>query len=752
MISSQSSGSADPEDTGPSRAFGLLHEKVRRWIWDQRWQELHDIQEQAIPLILEGERDVILAAATAGGKTEAAFLPICTKLVDAPRPSIQALYIGPLRALINDQFQRLELLCRDLAIPVHRWHGDVPQGRKRAVLQQPEGILLITPESLEALYVLHGLRVPTLFRDLAYVVIDELHAYPGSERGRQLQSLLHRLELALHRRVRRVGLSATLGDMAMSASFLRPQEHADVAVVVSRAAGQEIQLLLKGYREGPLDPALRPGDGDDTEGDESLSRFAIADHLFGTLRGEHNLVFANSRTNVEWYADRLRVRSEAARVPNEFFPHHGSLARELREHVEERLKEQATPTTVVSTSTLEMGIDIGAVKSIAQIGCPPSVASLRQRLGRSGRRRGDPAILRLYVAERGIDPNTLPQDALRIQLVQTVAMVQLLLAGWCEPPARKALHPSTLVQQLLSIIAQHGAVSAADAWRALCDGGPFAGVDQSMFAMILQTLGKHDLLTQLGDGTLTLGLAGERLVGHYTFYAAFQTPEEWSLVAPNAILGTLPVLHPFSEGAYLIFAGRRWKVTSVEEERRTLHVVPSGAGLPPSFAGMGAVIHERVREEMRRVYLADDLPAFLDREARSLLAEGRESFHRLRLDSSDVIDHGGDTILFPWAGDTTVSTLTLLAKAAALDALEDGLSVTVRDATPARFLERMRTFTREGLPAPTELATGMANLRREKFDLYLPTEALIADCAARYLDLDGAERVLARLLGSASQR
>lgn len=744
MTNSQASGSAERDGPGRSRSFDLLHESIRRWVWDQRWKELHDIQEQSIPVILEGARDVILAAATAGGKTEAAFLPICSRLLEDPRPSVQALYVGPLRALINDQFRRLELLCRDVQIPVHRWHGDVPQGRKKALLGSPGGILLITPESLEALFVIHGLRVPSLFADLRYVVVDELHAYPGSERGRQLQNLLHRLELALRRRVPRIGLSATLGDMELSKTFLRPGGGDRADLLVSSVSGQEIRLLVKGYVE-----RVRDERSDDVqEAEDSPASLAIAAHMLEALRGSHNLVFANSRHNVEWFADQLLQLSDRNRLPNEFFPHHGSLARGLREHVEGRLRDGTVPTTVVCTSTLEMGIDIGSVKSIAQIGAPPSVASLRQRLGRSGRRPGEPAVLRAYVTEGEIGADTLPQDAIRAELVQTVAMIRLVLDGWCEPPATGALHLSTLVQQLLSVIAQHGSVSAADAWRALCESGPFAGVDQPMFAEILRNLGEHDLLTQLGDGSLTLGLTGERVVGHHTFYAAFQTPEEWVLVAPDRTLGSLPLVQPLREGVYLIFAGHRWNVTSVDPDRRVVHVVPGRAGRVPHFSGGGAVVHDRIREEMRAVYVSEEVPAFLDAPARQLLAEGREWFQRLGLAHRAMLSHGRDTILFPWIGDAVVRTLLLIVQEAGFDALEDGISLTVMEASPEQLVERLRIATQDVLPSPSALAARVANLRTEKFDAYLPDEVVREDYAGRYLNLPGAERVLARLLSN----
>jgi ATP-dependent helicase Lhr and Lhr-like helicase len=172
---------ASSSDTASS-SFELLATPVQRWIHSQGWTDLRDAQEAAIPLILSGDTDVLIAAATASGKTEAAFLPICSALVAQPGSGgVQVLYVSPLKALINDQYRRLEGLCEDLDIPVTRWHGDVSGTAKKRLLNDPRGALLMTPESLEAMFVLRGPQIRTLFADLRYVVVDELHSFLGSD-------------------------------------------------------------------------------------------------------------------------------------------------------------------------------------------------------------------------------------------------------------------------------------------------------------------------------------------------------------------------------------------------------------------------------------------------------------------------------------------------------------------------------------------------------------------------------------------
>lgn len=296
---------SSPASASESLHFGRLHPRVQRWVWQQGWHELHDIQDVAIPAIIGGDRDVLIGAATAAGKTEAAFLPICSRLTEEEdEPGISALYVGPLKALINDQFRRMEDLCETLDIPTHRWHGDVPASRKQALLRKPSGILLITPESLEAMFVLRGQVVPRLFGTLRYVVIDELHSFLGTERGAQLLSQLHRLDTVVRRRVPRIGLSATLGDMTLAAEGLRPGHGDEVTILESEATGQQLRLQLRTYLDEPDQDRERP----------TTAIRHIADHLFTSLRGRTNLVFANSRSSVELFAAELADRSENAGV------------------------------------------------------------------------------------------------------------------------------------------------------------------------------------------------------------------------------------------------------------------------------------------------------------------------------------------------------------------------------------------------------------------------------------------------------
>ena len=717
---------------------------MQRWIWEQHWAELRDIQEQAIVPILSGDTDLIIAAATAGGKTEAAFLPIFSKLLESENlgtTGVQVLYISPLKALINDQHRRLEALGERLEIAVHPWHGDVSASRKQRLLKQPSGILLITPEALEAMFILRGHELAKLFGSLRYAVIDELHSFIGTERGQQLRSLLHRLEAALGRTVARVGLSATLGEMDLAKQYLRDEQ---VKLVLSDATGQELKLQIRGYRK--ITPLFLDEQEQEQEQNGAIDELDIAQHIFKVMRGSKNLIFINRRQEVEKYTDLLSRLCETQRLPNEYMPHYGSLSKELRQAAEEALKEPNRPANVVCTSTLELGIDIGSVTSIAQIGPPYSVASTRQRLGRSGRQQGDPAILRIYISEPEVTPQTSPEASLHPALVQSIAVINLLLQGWYEPPQTRRLHLSTLIQQLLSLIAQQGGFRPDRAWTLLCQTGAFDRIDPATYVQLLRCLGEQDLIQQTEEGLLLLGLTGERLVNHYSFYTAFKTPEEYRVTTASKTLGTLPIDYPLVEGMYLIFAGKRWQILTIDRRHRVIDVQRSTAGRVPYFSGTAGLVHDRIRQEMWQIYLDSGIPAFLDSTARDLLAEARRHFRRYGLDRRQIVEAGGDTLIFPWMGSLVMNTLALQLAGLGLKVETGAIALSINRITAQKLWPHLTELARADCPDALALAATVANKISEKHDLFLTEPLLCQNYAAGYLDVQKAWNTLRQIV------
>ena len=334
--------------------FERLAQPLQRALWELGWKGLRETQMQALPLILNTQDDVVISAATAAGKTEAAFLPLLTRLwqgapattgsfesgISQGSPRGVILYVAPVKALINDQVERLQLFCEPMDIPVYPWHGDVGQSSRKRFFADPRGVVLITPESLEALMFKRGAHLRQIFAGLQAVVVDELHAFIGNVRGRQLQSLLHRLEAQLGRRVQRIGLSATLGDMGLAADFLRSGHGDAVHIVAAPGEKRSLQLAVKAI--------LQPRTTTQTTQDP---HWTIADDLFERLRGANYLVFPAGVGLVEFYADALRKRCEAAGLPVTYFPHHGRIAKSEREETESELKRGNLPVSAICTTT-----------------------------------------------------------------------------------------------------------------------------------------------------------------------------------------------------------------------------------------------------------------------------------------------------------------------------------------------------------------------------------------------------------------
>lgn len=720
-----------------SSIFDRFHANIQKWIWKQKWSGLREIQELTAKAIFDTDDDLVISAPTAGGKTEAAFLPILSSLLDneGASNSFRILAISPLKALINDQYTRLESLAGASGIPVHPWHGDISADRKRKARAKPNGILLITPESLEALFILHGNSILGLFKNLEFIVVDELHAFIASERGIQLQSLMHRIEDQIGRDVRRIGLSATLGNIELATEALRPFGNRSVqAIVGSNEGGAELQLQIRGYERVPMKQTnnnLEEKSKNRIQIEEKVDE-DITSHMFKVLRGTTNLIFAGSRANVETYADRLRIKSEAIHVPNEFLPHHGSLSKELRHDVEEKLKSGTKPFSAVCTTTLELGIDIGDVGSVAQIGAPTSIASLKQKLGRSGRRLGKPAILRIYTKETRLDGKTPLLDRLRIDTIMAIASVDLLLEGWCEPPRHRSLHLSTFLHQILSVITSKGGIKAAPLYRLLSETGPFRNITQTMFVILLRHISSTEiaLIEQAPDGTLMLGKLGEQMVEHYSYYAVFQTPEEFRIETKGKTLGTIPIDNPLAPGMTLIFAGRRWTLLEVREKDKLLIVKPGSSGVPAKFGGEGGMIHDKIVERMRKIYANEDRFPYLNAIANKHLDEGRQSFEDANLHGKNQFSEEKHIYLFPWIGSISLATLQLAIASYGIETSIESMIVLRCNANAERLTSILLEISENQNPSALELASSAKNKFRNKFDHLLEPELLVEDFAA----------------------
>jgi ATP-dependent Lhr-like helicase len=718
--------SSPPSASGLEAAYHRLHPKIRRWIRDQGWDELREIQARTIVAVLDSDRDILISATTAAGKTEAAFLPILTSIAERKVSGFSVLYISPLKALINDQFKRLEGLCENMEIPVVKWHGDAPQADKKKAMSKPDGIALITPESIEAMLVRRPADARRLLSAADFIVIDELHSFLQGPRGLHVASLLRRIDAMSARSARRVGLSATIGDLKQARAWLRPTDPDRVDELQAKSDAPELRLQVRGYVEPPdLDDPdhAEGGSGAELDQPRRIALDLISDHLFETLRGENNLVFGGSRRTVESTADRLRRRSEKLNVPNEFYPHHGSLSKVLREELEDRLKDGKLPTTAVCTSTLELGVDIGSVKSVVQIGAPRSLASLKQRLGRTGRRRGTPSVLRIYLREPNIDQKSGILDRLRPNTIRSVAAVRLLLQGFVEEAGTSPEVASTLIHQILSVIVERGGVRPKALYDLLCGPGPFSSIAPSDFATLLRHLGSQEVrfLEQAEDGALMLGQEGEKVAHSRSFFAVFESSEEWRLTAGGRTLGTLPITYPVHKDGLVVFAGQRWVVQDLDEQTKTLVVAPHPGGVVPRFEpAAGEPAHDRLIAEMRAVYLANDVPPYLDEQARGLLSEGREMFRNLDLQRRWLVPEDRDMHVFLWRGSQATAVFSAALAMAGLKSGVHELGVSVSKIKQDELRPILGKLAQMHGIDPADVAEFVANIKVGKFREQVP--------------------------------
>ena len=716
-----------------SSSLNKLDQRVQKWIYKQGWQSLRDIQEDTIDPILRGDSDVIISASTAAGKTEAFFLPACSATINQ-KNGYSILYLSPLKALINDQYRRLDSISIDTDINVTPWHGDIPQNQKMKSIKDPSGILLITPESLESLMIRDMGRVQRAFSNLKYIVIDEFHAFIGTERGQQLLSLLNRLEAILYEienPIPRVALSATLGDLDAIPRALRQNKEFPCTIIKSDKSQSELKFQIKGY----IDPL--------NDKDSTPAHYAICDELFDICRGGSHLIFANSRKRTERIAVDLADMCVEQRFPNEFFPHHGSLDKKSREDLEKRLQKDDLPTTAICTMTLELGIDIGKVDSVIQVTAPHSVSSLRQRLGRSGR-RGGASILRMFIAENKIQKDSNVIDKLRLELLQSIAMIRLLIVDkWYEPPETGHHHFSTLLHQIIAIIAQWGGVRADQVYNILCANGCFNSIEVKDFKTLLKHMGEEGLITQLNSGELVLGREGEILTDNYKFYAVFKTPEEFRVIYSSKTLGTLPVDMLLLEGQHIIFSGRRWRVDSIDTEKQTIEVTPSKGGEPPRFGGQGMIVHDQVRQEMLDIYQSKNYKInvgetkidYLDHTANALFKEGLRIFEKLNLDNQTIIEDNGYVFILTWKGDRIVNTLTTVLMMKNIEASNFAGVIEIQNSSIESVIGTLDDFSEDELIDEKVLASYVPEKIIEKFDELLPESLLEIGYGNKYFDV-----------------
>jgi ATP-dependent Lhr-like helicase len=475
----------------------------------------------------------------------------------------------------------------------------------------------------------------------------------------------------------------------------------------------------------------------------------IANDILKHLSQSTNLIFGNSKNSIELLASKLHALVQRQQWPvDPFGVHHASLSKDLREEAECSLKS-GKPATVLCSSTMELGIDIGYVRAVGQLDPPASVASLVQRLGRSGRRLGEPAVLRLYVRLESPHPKSSLSNLLYPKLLQSIALVELLLARWLEPFDQERMHLSTLVHQILSCLKQTGGMRPINIYQTLCQNGPFRNVHQKQFATLLRELAKNDLIAQLSNGDLILSLRGERITASADFYAAFQSKEEYTVSWGNQEVGKLPADIIPPPGESLILAGRRWQVKEVIPEQQLVFVLPAPHGRAPLFAGEMGEIHSRVAQEMKTILLRDDEPVYLDPASKLLLRAARRVAHSAGLAERDFVIDNHTIQWFPWVGTRTLKTISLLAKSHNIPHITDHISIIYKTSSLELFRNHLQQIASKDIN-PLELARLLPVKAVDKFDCFLPSSLLDEANARDRLSLSEAREASAACLSCLS--
>lgn len=778
-------------------AFDRYAPFVQDFIYNHNWENLRSIQVAAADAIFNTDENVLLTASTASGKTEAAFFPILTELWESPPASVGAIYIGPLKALINDQFYRLGDLCEEADIPVWHWHGDVSASHKAKMLKHPSGILQITPESLEALLMHKHAAVPRLFCDLRYVVIDEVHSLLRGDRGGQTLCLIERLGRMAGVNPRRIGLSATIGDPERTGAFLASgtgrgciiprfeeprrvwrlsMEHFYITgpQATERALQDhgpqqadvlKVERIASGKDRGDADddsPRMAPQALPDPDGVTVLDAddnalLAPTDtapdnadpgigYIFERTRGRKCLVFVNSREEAEAVCSMLRSYCEARHEPDRFLIHHGNLSASYRETAEDIMRDEEQLQTTVTTATLELGIDIGRLERAFQIDAPFTVSSFLQRMGRTGR-RDDPPEMHFVMREEQPEPRSMMPETVPWKLIQGIALVQLYREEkWVEPPALDRLPYSLLYHQVMATLASCGELSPAELAQRVLTLSYFHRVSADDLRVLLHHLIDTDQVEVTEGGGLIVGISGERITNSFKFYAVFQENEEFTVRCESSELGT--IVNPPPAGERIAIAGHCWLVEEVDWKRHLVFCTQVKGRVPAYFGDCAGDINTHVLERMKRALEEHEAYPYLLGNARARLAQARHVAANAGVagrDSRPLINLGGDTwALFPWLGSYAFLALERLLKIKCADELGlKGLDPSRPYFMQFRMKAGEETFYQivaaeaEADFAPIDLVYPGEVPYFDKYDEMLPAELVRKGFAEGVLDIEG---------------
>ena len=642
-------------------AFDKLHPSVQHHVVNSlAWRSLRPLQERAIDPVLSG-KNCLLLAPTAGGKTEAAVLPLLSQMLSEDWRGLSVLYVCPIRALLNNLEHRLSFYAGLVGRTCGLWHGDVAQAAKSKTLAEPPDILLTTPESLEALLISRRTDRFFFFGSVRTIVVDEIHAFAGDDRGWHLLAVLERIRHITKQDVQRIGLSATIGNPEKLLHWLACD------------SGRESIIVAP--------PAAPPAEADvaiDFVG--SLQNAAKVLKILH--RGEKRLVFCDSRARTEELATLLRSEG----VPT--FVSHSSLSAEQRRDAETAFRE-ARDCVIVATSTLELGIDVGDLDHVIQLDAPGTVSSFLQRLGRTGRRTGTRR-------------NCLFLATSRAALLQASALVLLWREGYVEPlaPPPQPLH--VVAQQLMTLVLQQGGIGRS-AWKEwLLNLLVPMQISEDDVERVLAHMLSRQILVQDG-GILGMGPEGERLYGGKNFMkllSVFDTPPVFTVFSGPRNLGSV---HPLSfkqsdgEPAVLSLGGCAWQVTNVDFKHKTAHVVPSEYFGRSRWLGESQPLSYQMCQAVRRILLGGGSKREWSKRAAVEIDQALDEVNCVAHDGLvvEVDKENGRTVWWTFAG--LLANSQLAGPFTSCGSRTDNLSITLSEAVDPVTFRRQPEISSVGM-------------------------------------------------------
>ncbi len=701
-----------------------LSERLQRGIASAfpSWNDLHPVQKLTIEAVFAGKNAVVLAP-TAGGKTEAAFFPILDQLHrDFDRQggdSVGCIYVSPLRALLNNQEGRVQQLAKLVGLDAFKWHGDVGASDRKRFLKNPANILMTTPESLEVMLMSGQSEKHKLFDHVRFVVIDEIHAFAADDRGAHLMALLERIQNSSDADVQRIGLSATVGNPEDIASWMQGSSKRERTVV-----------------DPPREPVQRKINIRYTGGEsEEAASFAVP-----VTRGHKSIFFTQSR------ADAERIRQAFSRQGVEVFVHHSSVSRDRREEAERQFMETEGAATIVSTSTLELGIDVGDLDMVLQFDAPPTVSSFLQRMGRTGRREGAPSHIEFFTSR---------EDS----LLQAVALINLARRKFIEKVEPSPANLPVFLHQILARVVERNGVRRDALWRDLEGPAPFSRIDRDTFDRIIDHLLKTKVL-DLSDHRLVFGEQGERVFGRMNFfdlYSVFETPSEVVVKTRDGrVIGTLQSLFVWrmkdTEFTFLL-ASRTWRAVDVDLSKGVVVAIPFHSAEAPKWHGAGGSLSREVSEEMRNILLSDQEFPFVDGAGREEIQGMRERMQPLlSRDRCPVAVENARITVHTYAGGRINATISAILEAdGGLEVrdfgdLEISLGHPLGSRVGAGFVRKALLDLRDadkrlGQSDLAHLVSDKQRGKLAKFQPYLPPDLEGAYLADKLFDVHGASEL-----------